>query len=245
MLRGKSCYFALLSFLLLAACAGQQRGMSGDSLVSSSRPAVEISVPDLPLRASGFAVASVTTGDSLGGVAVESWLAVYGGSTLQQPMAIVALAEAPSLHYWDSNLYQLFSVDQSAVSYDGQGFYASTYIVDSAKDAFAQLLPGNEEAQQKFIARRFAQRSNFNMDKITLEYREPLPADVGGVTELALYDRAYLDAFEQRAYKAFVVRPFTSQTAPLATSYLKDVQVRFLNTNFFGTLSRVDALSDD
>lgn len=245
MFREKSIYFVLLSFLLLSACAGQQRGMNGANLASTSRPAVEISVPDLPLRASGFAVASVTTGDSLGGVAVETWLAVYGGTTVQQPMAIVALAEAPSLHYWDSDLYQLFSVDRSAVSYDGQGFYASTFIVDRSKDAFASLLPEGEAVQQKFIARRFAQRSNFNVDKLTLEYREPLPADIGNLTDLALYDRAYLDAFEQRAYQAFVVRPFVPQSTPLATSYLKGVQVRFLNTNFLGTLSRMDALSDD
>lgn len=245
MCRRKSIYALLFSFMLLSACAGQQRGMNGTSLASSSRPAVEVSVINLPLRTSGFAIASVTTGDSLGGVAVETWLAVYGGTNLQQPLAIVALAEAPALHYWDSDLYQLFSIDHSAVSYDGQGFYASTFIVNSDRDPFAQLLPENEAAQQKFLARRFAQRSNFNNTKLTMEYREPLPADIGQLVDLALYDRGYLDAFEQRAYKAFMVQKFTPPAAPLAEGYLKNVQTRFLNTNFLGTLSRVEPVSND
>lgn len=235
----------LFSMSLLSACAGLQRGMEGSALVSSARPVIEISVPDLPLRTAGFTVASVTTGDSLSGVSVNTWLAVYGGTTLAQPMAIVALAEAPSSYYWDSDMYQMFSVDRGSVSYDGQGFYASTFIVDGSKDPFATLLPTNEPQNQRFIARRLAQRSNFNDTKVTLEYREPLPADVGQIADLAMYDRAYLDSFEERAYKAFRVLNSPSLTSVVTDKYLENVQIRFINTNFLGTLSRLEALNDD
>lgn len=236
---------ALLSFSLLSGCAGLQRGMEGTSLVSSARPVIEISVPDLPLRTAGFAVASVTTGDSLSGVSVNTWLAVYGGTTLEQPMAIVALSEAPSTYYWDSDLYQMFSVDHGVASYDGQGFYTSTYIVNGSKDPFAALLPTNEPENQRFIARRLAQRSNFNDTKVTLEYREPLPADVGQIADLAMYDRAYLESFEARAYKAFRVLNTPALTSVVTDKYLENVQIRFINTNFLGTLSRLETLNDD
>lgn len=245
MCRKKSIMLLLLCLSMLSACAGQQRGMAGAYLVSSSRPSIELSAPDLPLRTAGFTVASVTTGDSLSGVAVDTWLAVYGATTLAQPMAIVALSEAPTNYYWDTDLYPVFSVDHGAVSYDGQGFYASTFIVDGQRDAFVTLLPINEPSGQRFIARRFAQLSNFNNSKVTLEYREPLPADVGQITDLALYDRAYLDAFEGRAYKAFRVMVPSSLSAHPTDKYLKDVQVRFLNANFLGTLSRLEMLADD
>lgn len=241
----KSIMFVLLSFSLLTACAGQQRGMEGTSLVSSSRPAIEITAPDLPLRTAGFAVASVTTGDSLSGISVNTWLAVYGGTKLDQPMAIVAIADAPSNYYWDSDLYKVFSVDHNVVIYDEQGFYASTYIIDGTKNPFIALLPINESGNQKFIARRFAQRTNFNDTKITLEYREQLPADVGQIADLAMYDRAYLDAFEARAYTAFRVKYSPSLSNVIANKYLENVQMRFINTNFLGTLSRLDTLSDD
>lgn len=224
---------------LLAACSGLKRGMVGTQMVSSARPAVEMSVPSLPLRTAGFTVASVTTGDALGGVPVEAWLAVYGGTTLTEPMAIVSLAVTPSSYVWDSDMSHVFSVDKGIVEYDGATYHTCTYVITGERDAFSSLLPPQDGKGTKFLARRFAHRSNFNENKVTLEYREPLPEDIVELVDLALYSREYLSAFEQRAYNAFVVGAYQQTTSTVVNSYLKDVQVRFLNNNFFGTMTRI------
>lgn len=235
----------LLCFTLLTACAGQQRGMAGTNLVSSSRPAVDIAVPALPLREGGITVASVSTADSLGGVPVSTWLAVYGGTSATEPMAIAAISDVAVSYYWDSDVTRNFSVDHSIVTYNGSGFTACTYIIDGTNDAFAALYPFEDPSTLKFLARRFAQRSNFDESKITLEYREILPADITSVTDLSLYDRMFLEAFETRAYMAFVVQGYVPSESPLTNVFLKNVQVRFLNTNFLGTLSRNDNSFDE
>ncbi|MEG2173079.1 MAG: DUF4851 domain-containing protein [Desulfovibrionaceae bacterium] len=231
--------------LLLSACAGQKKGMEGASLVSSSRPSIDISVPALPLRTSGFTVANVTTSDSLGGVPVNTWLAVYGGTTLTQPMAVTAIAVAPPQYYWDSDLTHIFSTDRSIALYNAQGFSACTYIIDGAHDAFISLLPVENAKNVKLLARRFALRTNFDETKITMEYREPLPADITNVADMAMYDRKFLDAFEKRAYESFMVQPFISSATPISNSYVNNVQTRFMNTNFLGTMTRYDATSYD
>lgn len=242
MLHAKKFIVLLAACSLLAACTGLQRGLAGSSLVSSARPAVELSVPSLPLRTAGFTVANVTTSDSLGGVPVEAWLAVYGGTTVNEPMAIVSLAVAPTSYIWDSDMSRIFSVDKGVVDYNGQGFYACTYIITGERDPFISLLPAQDGMTAKFLARRFAQRSNFNENKITLEYREPLPADITELTDLALYSREYISAFEERAYKAFVVGVFPQPAPAVTGQYLQGVEVRYLNTNFFGTMTRLDAM---
>lgn len=241
----KKIVFLLAACMLLVSCTGLKRGVVGASLVSSARPAVELSVPSLPLRTSGFTVASVTTSDTLGGVPVETWMAVYGGTTPVEPMAIVSLAVAPYTYFWDSDLSRMFSVHHGTADFDGQSYYACTYIVDAERDPFISLIPIVEGSNPKYLARRFAQRSNFNENKITLEYREPLPMDITSLIDVSLYNFEYINAFEQRARNAFKVSNFVQSNAIIADSYLRNVQVRYLNTNFFGTMTRLQTIDGD
>lgn len=228
---------------LLPACTGLKRGMVGESLVSTADPRVAISVPDLALRTSGNVIASVTTDDSLGGVPVETWLAVYGGTSPKEAMAIVALSEAPPFYYWDSDLSRNFSVDKIPVVYNGQDFQSCTYIVSGVHDAFASLVTTENPDSLKFIARRFAKRGSFSESKITMEYREALPDDISTVEDLTFYDREYLNAFEKRAYNVFRITTLDISPVTVHTGNIEGVRTRFLNTNFMGTLSRQDPLS--
>lgn len=238
----KKIVLLLVVCMVLVSCTGLQRGVVGESLVSSARPAVEISVPSLALRTSGFTVASVTTSDALGGAPVEAWLAVYGGTTPFEPMAIVSLAVAPSTYFWDSDLSRVFSVHHGTTDFNGQVYHACTYIIEGDRDPFLTLVPIKEGAKQRYLARRFAQRTNFNENKITLEYREPLPKDIMTYTDILLYNSELISAFETRAYAAFKVGSFVPSDTIIATKYLRDVQIRYLNTNYFGTMTRVETV---
>ena len=211
--------------------------MSGDTYVSSAKPAFAVKVPSLPLRAAGYAMPAVTTADSLGGISIDAWLAVYGGGE-GQTMAIVAQAEIPPAWYWDSDLRRPFSVDQGTAVFDGRLFQTCTYIVEGRNDAFSTLVPGADPDSLRWIARRFATRTDFNQGKITLEYREKLPEGYDSLTSLPHGGNTFLAEFAERAEKAFCFGIPDGSYGGIRTAYIEGLRIRYLNNNFFGTMTR-------
>ncbi len=230
------CIAALM--MLLGACSGLKRGMDGSTFVSTAEPDITVSVPGLPLRTAGEVTAAVTTGSSLGGIPVITWLAVYGGTTVESPMAIVAHAEAPGHWYWDSDMTRPFSIDQGTSFIGGRNFQTCTYIVDGARDAFSSLVPVENPNALRWIARRFAERTNFNADKMTLEYREPLPPGINSLNESPFAARGFLDGFEKRAEAAFIIGVAPKSNLQVRRGYPEGIRTRFINTNFLGTMSQ-------
>lgn len=242
-MRQQRLFFCIVTLaMFLGACMGLKRGMDGSTFISTAEPNVAISVPSLPLRTAGEVTASVTTGSSLGGIPVITWLAVYGGTTPESPMAIVAHAEAPGQWYWDADMSRPFSIDQGTAFIGGRNFQTCTYIVDGDHDAFSTLVPVEDPNALRWIARRFAERTNFNVDKITLEYREPLPKEITSLSDVPYTAREFLEGFEKRAEAAFIVGPAPENNARVNRGYPEGIRTRFINRNFLGTMSQNEPL---
>lgn len=242
MCRPQFLLYLVVAVFLLGGCQGLKRGIDGSALVSTAQPDISVSVSSLPLRTGGEFTAAITTDSSLGGISVPSWLAVYGGETPTAPMAIVAYAVAPEPWYWDSELAPLFSISKGVVMLGTVGFQSATYRVSGARDAFAPLVPVEDPDSLQWIARRFARRDDFNQVKITLEYREPLPENFlsqGGV--ITFEGRRFLEAFEQRSMQIFTIAAAPASAANLVPRYPEGLRLRYLDTNFFGTMSRIVA----
>ena len=234
---------ALLALVALTGCSGLKRGMDGNVYVSSAKPPLTVAVPGLPLRTAGYLSPSITTGNSLGGITIDAWMAVYGGTTAQQPMAIVSQAEIPPMWFWDSDLYRTFSVDRGSAVLGGRLYQACTYIVNGADDAFSTLVAQVEPDKMRWIVRRFAARTEFDIGKITLEYREALPEGYDQLTNLPQGGVTFLRDFALRAEKAFVFEGVPANIANVRTGYVQGIRTRFLNNNFFGTMSYHDPMN--
>ncbi|WP_165065066.1 DUF4851 domain-containing protein [Desulfovibrio sp. ZJ200] len=238
--------FCIVVLLMLAAgCTGaQQRGMIGSLYVSTARPAISIEAKNLPLRTAGRSVVNLPWSSVLGGLPIRVWLAVYGATSPQSPMAIVAQAEVPAGWYWDGIMRRPFSVDESVEIFDNVAYQACTYIVDGARDPFADLVKGQEAANGekplRWIARGFAARYNFNDDKIILEYREPLPAEITSLSALPYGQADFVKAFEQRAREAFSVGPLPSGALRIQQGYAQGVLWQYMDQRFLGTVSQYD-----
>ena len=102
-----------------------------------------------------------------------------------------------------------FNATAWSVSYThlgGESFYGSVRIVNGAKDPFAPLFaPEDQWASLDWLVQRFACLNDFRRSKLILEYREPLPASLKGVSEVPVYNEA-VQAFRERAAKVFHVQ---------------------------------------
>lgn len=236
---------ALLAVAVTGCTAAQQRGMQGDAYVSSTRPAIEVKVQNLPLRTFGSGTAALTSSGVLGGLPVQVWLAVYGKTDAKSPLAVVAQAEVPSEWYWDSDTYKPFSINQGVEVFDNVGYQACTYIVDGAGDAFSGLVaadaPDGEAKNIRWIVRGFAARYNFNYDKIVMQYREPLPADITSLSALPMGRGDFVKAFEQRARETFVVKAFSATDVAVRKAYANSIYWQYMGENFLGTVSKYDS----
>lgn len=181
-----------------------------------------------------------------GGLPIRVWLAVYGAGDIS-PMAVVAQAEVPQGWYWDGIMRRPFSVDDGVEVFDGVGYQACTYIVDSSRDPFGALVAGKtpEGRPVRWLARGFAARYNFNDDKIIMEYREPLPAGIESLSALPLGAADTLKDFEQRARETFSVGPVPADLSPLRQGYAQGVQWQYMDESFLGTVSQYDFFNDN
>ena len=230
----------LVLSIYLGACSGiQQRGMLGEAYVSSTRPAICVEVKDMPLMTYGTGIPNMTWTSMLGGLPIQTWVAVYGSGGLA-PMAIVAQAEVPEGWYWDSNMKKPFSVDEGVEIFDNVAYQACTYIVSPRNDPFGQLITGTDPdgQPQMWLVRNFAARFNFNTDKIILQYREPLPEGVVTLSQLPYGHSELLVNFERRAREAFVVTSAPQDMGDVKEGYSDAIQWQYMGQNFLGTVSQ-------
>lgn len=230
--------YIFITIVVLSGCAPLNRGMDGNMYVSTAKPAIAMSAKNLPLRTAGQVLPSVTTDSSLGGVTVNAWIAVYGGRTQQEPMAIVSLATTPPEYYWDSDMTRIFSVNKGMALFGDEGYQACTYIVSGKTDAFTPLVQSDAPDALRWIARRFALRTNFMDTKITLEYREAISEEIVTLDSLPVGGIDFLKQFEERAENAFFVAVPQRNSVTLRTGFPQGINTRYLNTNFFGTMTR-------
>lgn len=237
------CGLALLP-ILWACGQSLQRGMIDGAYISTARPAIMVEVRDMPLITAGEGSANVFWTGMLGGLPVQMWLALYGTGGLA-PLAIVTQAQLPGDWYWDSWMRRPFSVAEGTAAFGGTTYDSYTYIVDPKSDPFANFMSatGPEGKPQRWIARVFAARYNFDHDKILLEYREPLPAAIVDLTALPLGYDSYLREFAARAQAAFVVSPCPKNLPSVQKGYIKGVEWQYVNQNFLGSISRNDYLN--
>lgn len=228
--------------LTLCGCAQSlQRGMLDNAYISTSRPSISVKVKGLPLLASGEGFCNMYWTGMLGGLPVQMWIAVYGEGGLA-PMAITAQAQVPSNWYWNGIMRRPFSVDQGTAAFNGVTYEAWTYIVDPARDPFGAYAAGVQPdgQPQLWIARAFAARFNFNVDKIILEYREPLPPGITNLTALPLGYGDFLLQFAERARNAFEVGSAPTDTAGLQKSYIQGMQWQYMGQGFLGSVTQND-----
>lgn len=224
--------------LLLCACQPVQRGMRDGMLVSSSNPAACVSARELPLKTAGRVVARLDGTSAVQGLPVDVWLAVYGAQDAAAPLAVVAHAELPAGWEWDHDGTPPFSEHRGIVSLGGLSFTACTYIADGTRDAFAELA-GQRRDAVRWLVRRLYARAPFGREKLTLEYREVLPA---GERAARVFDLPHPDAvaaFERRADAAFACVPCASGT-PNEARTVQGIAVRYLGRNFLGSASSAD-----
>ena len=168
---------ALCMVAIMAGCTGAlQRGMQGNAYVSTARPNISMQAVNMPLITGGTGKAMLDGAGVIGGLSLNTWLAVYGKGDPQSPMAIVAMAEVPQGWYWDSDGQPPFSVDKGVEVFNNVGYAASTYIVDSKKDPFSTVVGLNDESKpMSWLVRGFAARYNFNDTRFQVQSATPSP----------------------------------------------------------------------
>lgn len=234
---------ALVLFVLAGCTAAQQRGMQGDTYVSTSRPAFSAKARDLPLLAAGFGQASLMEAGVIGGLNLDAWIAVYGKSDGKGPLAIVAQGELDQPWFWSSALNRPFAIHEGADMLNGLGVETCTYMVSEKRDAFLPLMEpqasavgeGGEKPARRWISRVFACRTNFNQGKIILEYREPLPEAIQSLTSIPYGYSDFIPAFEDRASKAFEVS-LSARPGEIRSGYLSGINWQYLDEKFWGTV---------
>lgn len=219
----------------ISACTPFYRGFEGSTLVSPARPDVSVSVVDMPMLAHGQIAPFLNTDQ--GYQFPETFVSVYG-TDAASPVAIVALSFVPSNAWeWDPLSFSGPMAQQNmGTVFGGESFYGSVRIVNGAKDPFAPLFaPEDQWASLDWLVQRFACLNDFRRSKLILEYREPLPASLKGVSEVPVYNEA-VQAFRERAAKVFHVQygeaPMPKDEAP----YIKTLNARYMG-NFLGSMS--------
>lgn len=237
----------LLAAIVLWGCGqGLQRGMLGTTYVSTARPAISVTAPNLPLMLAGSGTANLFWTGVLGGLPIDVWLAVYGTGGLA-PLAIAAQAQTPQSWIWDSDMFKPFSVDHGNEVFNGADYQACTFIVNPQNDPFGALVTGArpDGAPQLWLVRAFQSRYNYNQDKIILQYREPLPDGVTSLTALPLGQDKLLPEFAQRARQAFAVGSAPAGDPKVRAQYANGIQWQYMGQNFLGTVSRLDLFLRD
>ena len=239
------CWAVLCGALALGCVQAERRGVLDGAYISTARPAISVRAAQLPLLGNGRWHIQLADTDMVGGLPVRVWLAVYGAGAPQGPLAIVAHAEVPQGWFWDGASRRPFSVDPGVELLGDVGFQASTAIVRGPRDPFAAFAGADADKSGQpaaWLVRQFAARANFDRDKIVLEYREPLPAELADQPTLEIPGTDLLRAFEQRAREAFVVGPAPADGQGAQAGTLPQVRWQDVDQNFLGTVSRQELL---
>ena len=233
----------LVGLVMLSGCLpGEQRGVSGQNYVSSTRPRIEISAKSFQLVGSTYRIIKLEGMGMVGGVPLETNLTYY---TEPKAKLLVAHAHVPPGWQWDANPWQTFSVDRTEESLGGIGFHAQTFLTIPYKNALASDEESAAAKEQKiddrWVVRNFSRRFNNNRSKIIIEYREKLPQGVDKLTALPYGSTDFLPAFAERARKAFTVNKDMVPDTELHHVPLEGVRIRYLGEHFFGTASLYSA----
>lgn len=242
------CKFFIAFLVIFSLCGCKyalQRGMMENTYISTARPAITVSVNNMPLLTSGQGMASLQWSDMLGGLNIQMWMAIYGTGGLA-PLAIVAQANVPQGWYWDGIMTQPFSVDQGTENFGNVAYQSCTFIVNAQKSPFGGLITGvaPDGQPQLWVVRYMAARYNFNDSKIILQYMEPLPQGVSSLTSLPLGMGDFLQQFAQRARDAFTVQSNPPAPGNVTNSYIQGINWTLMGSNFLGTASKYDIWRD-
>ncbi len=196
----------LLALTLCACSSAQQRGLSGNAYVSTSRPAIQISAKDMPVVTAGRGTGLLYDPSMVGPLSVRIQSVLYA-SGADRPMAAITHAELSNERWiWSTIHPRLGAINEGVEVLGGQAFTAFTYLIPIATDPYGGAAGEEPEegARYYWLARYFAARVNFNRGKIILEYREPVPAGFGGsLANIPFGMIETVRAFEQRAREAF------------------------------------------
>ncbi len=240
---------SLTAAMALAGCtAAQQRGMDGAVYVSTSRPAVSIAVRDIPLATAGRGTGLLYDPSRAAPVNLTVRTAVYARGA-DKPVAAATHAELPSPRWtWVTIHPRVGATHHGPEIIGGQGFTAFTYLVPRANDPFAGIAgePTDDESVRErpawWLARYFAANTNFNNDKIILEYREPAPEGLTSLGTIPYGMSEAIAAFEQRAREAFVLGA-PAEGVRAQDGYPTGVRWRYMSDLYLGDVLERDPVS--
>ncbi len=193
-----------------------RRGLAGDMLASSARPALLVR-PAAGLAPAGAGVADIApeTASATGSARVYYALhAAPGRDGSGEPARLAALlAEASSEYRWPLDVSSgLTEVRTATGELAGLTMRAATFALPPDRDALAPAF-GDDPAPWRSgaLVRRFTGLAELRHVKVVVEYREPLEGagELGGEGAprfghpAVLDDPAALAAFEARAERAF------------------------------------------
>ena len=234
-MKAMQCFLMGGLLAVLAACSPLHRGFEGTALVSPAQPDVTACADGIPLLAQGRMAPFVKVATAY--QFPETYLAVYGKDS-RSPMAIVAMSLVPDNRWeWDPPSFSgPLATPDGDTDFGGEGFYGTIRIINGEKDPFSPLVaPSGQWETVNWLAQRYVVLEDFRKAKLILEYREPLPASLHGVTTVPLYDEN-VRAFQDRARKAFQVRFGGGQPAGGAAAYLDSLNGKYVGT-FLGSMA--------
>lgn len=197
---------------LLTGCqAAMKRGISDDqtAYVSSTRPALRVSVHDIPLVTSGFGTGRLYDANQLGGLRIDAW-AFYFAKSPKGPAVAIVQAELPDAWLWTTVYPPSSACDVRQEYLAGKAYTAYTHLIAVQRDAFAGLAGETvpEEQPVYWLVRTFEGIYHETQSKMILQYREALSEDMlAQLTPNLLLDmdRTELSAFRERALAAISV----------------------------------------
>lgn len=233
----KTIRFFLLWCMVVAisACTPFYRGFEGSTLVSPARPDVSVSVVDMPMLAHGQIAPFLNT-DQGYQFPETLVLRIRNGRRVSRSHCGPFLCAQQQLGEWTRCPSAAMAQQNMGTVFGGESFYGSVRIVNGAKDPFAPLFaPEDQWASLDWLVQRFACLNDFRRSKLILEYREPLPASLKGVSEVPVYNEA-VQAFRERGGPRCST---SSRGAPMPKDeapYIKTLNARYMG-NFLGSMS--------
>lgn len=234
----KNVLFLLFALPILASCqSGQIRGLADAAYVSSSRPAITLEAPSLPLQGCEQTIVKLNDAGVLGGLSMTAWITVYGTN----PMVVFGHTDLPPGWTWDAGMQQSFAQDTSVCTLGGIPFFAQTLLEHSRNNPF--LAAKKDEENTYWLVRNFSARFNANRTKLVLEYREKAPLGLESIETLPYGHADLLKNFAKRALSALTVTQ-GMRTSEQSRQKLPILRVHLLTERFWGTATANDYWRD-
>ena len=231
--------FCLGTVLVLGGCAstGQQRGLYNNAYVSTSNPAVSISVNGIPWKTGGRSHGYLRNASMVGGPSPDVYTQVFG-TDARSPMATITHAVVNDRWYWNDVTLRVGAIDEENVVIGGAGFRAFTYLVPRNNDPFGGVVGDpTDNGPAYWIARYFARVVDFRLGKIILEYREPAPQGMVSLSGNPIGQSGFVSQFEKRAEKAFSLGT-PGSVGQITNSRPADIRWAFMRDEFLGDCTK-------